>query len=375
LKLRILMLARDLATGTLTYTKGLIDSLQKAGEEVVVAYSGRNVPVLPCDVMTLDSGLTETLREHDLAQLLRFLLDARKLKQTIKQFRPHLVFSQGLDDLALTAVLASHLYRIQAATFVHDLTLRELRLSKGGISGRFLYPLALLRQRLVATQLSAILVSSRFMRSSLRRSLGIEAAVTPLGVPREFFGMPVTKKRPPFRLIFVGNLTPKKMPEVAIKALAYVAEIDVSLALVGDGPMKSELQELCQNLKLTEKVKFESHLSESELLRELGSAHASIVPSIWEGFGLAALEAMAAGVPVIASSSGALPEIVIQGKNGLLFAPGDSKDLAMNIRRLAQDEVLWNAMADSCRRWAREYTWEKTAASTLDAIGRVIGKN
>jgi len=375
LKLVVLMLARQLATGTLTYTRCLIDALNRTGAEIVVAYFGESPPTLPCRIVSVDSGPPRAISGVHLAHAFRFLLDALKLRSVVKLYRPNLVFAQGIDELGMTAVLASKMYRVPGVSFVHDLTIDELLLERHGWASRMLASLLVLRQKAVIGRLTGVLVSSEFMKRSLEKSLGRTPAVTPLGASEEFRGIAVLRNRSPFRLIFVGNLTEKKMPQVAILALPYINNLDVRLTIVGDGPMRVELEDMCRRMNLTGKVDFAGRLDRPELLRAIGSAHLCVVTSKWEGFGLAALEAMAAGVPVVASSSGALREIVRDGRDGFLFTLGNSKELAAKISRLAEDEELWKTMAANCRRDASEYTWQKTAISTLEAVRQVIGKS
>jgi N-acetyl-alpha-D-glucosaminyl L-malate synthase BshA len=111
------------------------------------------------------------------------------------------------------------------------------------------------------------------------------------------------------------------------------------LLLVGDGPERNSCEELCRSLGLCEQVKF---LGKQEMIEELYAiSDLFILPSESESFGLAALEAMACGVPVISTNAGGLPELVIEGKNGFMSDIGDVESMAENaLKILLTDESL-----------------------------------
>lgn len=370
------MLARDLATGTLTYTTNLIKSLQGEGVEVVVGYGGSDPPPLPCRSVLLDAGIPRAVNASHITQVYRPLVNAMRLRKQMRGFRPDVVFAQGTDELAVAAVIAARVYHRPAVTFIHDLTLREFQLAaQHNRITPLLLALSLIRQKIVVKHLSRIIVSSRFMKTSLEKRFAVSPAITPLGVSQEFRPRSRTGDEHPFRLIFVGNLVTKKMPQTAVRALIYLGDLDVRLAIVGEGPLAESLRALCRELNLTERVYFKGRLNSKDLALEMSASHVCVVPSMWEGFSLVALEAMASGVPVIASSGGALNEIVKHGNNGFLFSPGDPEELATNIRTLIENKGLWNAMVDNCTQMAREYRWEKTAIGTIQVIQQVLSRN
>lgn len=367
---------RALATGTQTYTENLVRSLTERGVEVRVAYSGPDVPPLACDVVPLDNEIPSSLDKLSILQLFRFMFSIRNIRREVLSFGPHIFLAQGLDELAFVSVIASKVFRRPSMTFVHDLTLSELRLIRnGGLGTTLLYALSLFRQRFTAKRLACIMVGSGFMRDSLQRMFVIEPAITRLGVSKLSCNSNRMIEDRPFKIVLVGNLTRKKMPDVAIRASAELRDLDVTLSIVGDGPLKPALKHLSEELGVGGRITVYGYLPRADLIEVMCNSHVCVVPSLWEGFGLAALEAMAAGLPVIASSSGSLKEIVRDGYNGYLVPVGDHRAIASRVRELCANSRMRRDMSINCKDTARQYNWDDTALQTLGAMMKVLAPN
>ena len=116
-------------------------------------------------------------------------------------------------------------------------------------------------------------------------------------------------------------------------------------------------------------IQFLGYQSMEELAVLLREAEVFCFPSLYEGFGLPVLEAMAAGTPVLASDSSCLPEIV--GKGGVLYKNGDRGDFVKKIRRLLLDEDLRNRVVEAGRLRVKDFSWEKTARETLELYNKL----
>ncbi|MHC4599274.1 MAG: N-acetyl-alpha-D-glucosaminyl L-malate synthase BshA [Planctomycetota bacterium] len=149
-------------------------------------------------------------------------------------------------------------------------------------------------------------------------------------------------------LIHVSNFRPVKNAGNTVRILAEVAKrMNVRLLLVGDGPERSSVRALAEELGVAGRVQF---LGETpEVARVLACADLFLLPSSKESFGLAALEAMAAGLPVIASRAGGIPEVVVDGVSGRLFEPHDVGSMAAASVELLADEVRMQGMAREAR--------------------------
>jgi N-acetyl-alpha-D-glucosaminyl L-malate synthase BshA len=158
-------------------------------------------------------------------------------------------------------------------------------------------------------------------------------------------------------LVHVSNFRKVKRVEDAIKTFAIVLkELPSKLLMIGDGPERQNAEELCRHLGIYHEVRF---LGKQEQMDEILSiADLFLLPSSYESFGLAALEAMACGVPVISTNAGGLPEINVQGVTGFLSKVGDVDDMAKHsLELLISDERLQEAK-DAAKAHAR--TFEKS---------------
>ncbi len=150
-----------------------------------------------------------------------------------------------------------------------------------------------------------------------------------------------------FVALTVAYLIPDKGVHVAVRALAALPE-DVVLWIVGDGPQRANLEALAGDLKLGQRVRFLG--AHHNVVPFMQAADCFLCPSIWnEGAGNANFEAMACGLPDIASRVGGIPEFVEDGRNGFLFPVGDDRALAEQIRRLHDDPELRHRMSQAAR--------------------------
>jgi glycosyltransferase involved in cell wall biosynthesis len=178
------------------------------------------------------------------------------------------------------------------------------------------------------------------------------------------------------RLIMVGNSQDRK------KGLVYLLEAlrllqrknDVKLTIVDRGlPDNEYAPQLVNRYNLDGRVNFTGKVGLEELVEHYSRAEVAVVPSLYEGFGLPAAEAMACGLPVIATTAGALPEVVEDGKSGILVPPQDAHALAKAIEQLLNDEQLRRVMGEEGRKRVQtHFTWEQAAKKTLEVYQEVL---
>lgn len=153
----------------------------------------------------------------------------------------------------------------------------------------------------------------------------------------------------PLRLLFVGNLIPRKGLSHLLKALHSLGRRPFHLDVVGseetDRAHAAAMRKLVQQLHLTDRVDFHGALDGESLEERFRRAQLLVVPSSYEGFGIVYLEAMAFGLPVIASATGATDEIVHHEATGFLVPPGDVWSLARRIESLLEDRALLARMS------------------------------
>jgi glycosyltransferase involved in cell wall biosynthesis len=196
--------------------------------------------------------------------------------------------------------------------------------------------------------------------------------IVPLGVDTRIFH-PRDTPRVRGRIVAVASAdSPVKGLSVLLRAVAKVAtERDVHLVVVARPVAGGPTERLIAELSLADRVRFTSGLSDEDLASLLASAEIAVVPSLYEGFSLPAVEHMASGTPLVASRAGALPEVT--GDAAVLVTPGDPEELAAALRRLhdhpAEREQL------SQRAWLRvqeRFAWLAVAQATADRYRQVI---
>lgn len=143
-------------------------------------------------------------------------------------------------------------------------------------------------------------------------------------------------------MIAVGRLSPEKGYAGLLEAFAKVraSGINASLVIVGDGPEHARLEQMIVSLNLQADVLLAGRLSEEDTLIRMASADVLVLASFMEGLPVVLMEAMALGLPVIASRVAGVPELVTENEQGLLFCPSDWDELAEKIEQLVADEDL-----------------------------------
>ena len=177
-----------------------------------------------------------------------------------------------------------------------------------------------------------------------------------------------------FRLLFVGRLVERKGLKHLLDALATMrSRRPVRLEVVGDGPLRPALEARVAELGLEQVVRFRGFLPETELSAAFAEADAFVLPAVEdakgdvEGLGVVLIEALMHGVPVIASESGGIVDIVRHERTGLLVKPGDAGALADAIDRLASDGALRDRLARDGREHARTtFSWDAIIDRLVD---------
>jgi glycosyltransferase involved in cell wall biosynthesis len=152
-----------------------------------------------------------------------------------------------------------------------------------------------------------------------------------------------------------SRLVPHKGHDTLLAALGDRPALDCTLLVAGDGPERARLEKRAADLKLAGAVRFLGFVD--DVRGVLAAADLAVMPTsarLREGFGLAALEAQALGVPVVASRTASLPEVVAEGETGLLVPPDDPEALARALRSLASEAERRRAMGEAAARRARE---------------------
>lgn len=192
-----------------------------------------------------------------------------------------------------------------------------------------------------------------------------------LNMFRSKFALPQEKL-----VLFVGRLVYEKGAHVLINAIPKVLEkANAKFIIVGSGYMKEQLSEIVKNMGLAHKVLFTGFVDDETLLKLQRCADVSVVPSLFEPFGIVALEAMAAKSPVVVSDTGGLSEIVDHDLNGVKVYSNNPDSLAWGINRVLLDENFRNHIRENAYKKVQEkYDWDEIAQKTRHIYEGVLGE-
>ncbi len=184
----------------------------------------------------------------------------------------------------------------------------------------------------------------------------------------------------PLRLLFVGRVSPRKGLLWALRSLARVTDIPWQLHVAGDtrGHPRSvrRVRRFLQERGLRERVRFHGGIPDERLHRLYRESHILFMPFAYEGYGIVFLEAMAAGLPVLARQGCGTTEIVRHGENGFLLAPGDLDGAATRIRELAGNRERLLTMGLAAREaFLRHPSWEQSMARVEGFLAELCRKN
>ncbi len=135
----------------------------------------------------------------------------------------------------------------------------------------------------------------------------------------------------------------------------------VYLEIMGDGDQKSELEKLAQDLKINERVKFFGRIPREKTVQYYQRASVFVLPSFNEGMSNAMLEALATGLPIIATKTGGAEELIMEGKNGFIIKMKNAKDIAQKLEKIIRDNHLQKTMRENSRSQALSLSWKEVA--------------
>ncbi len=275
----------------------------------------------------------------------------------------------GLQAIGLPVVTTIHhpLSVDRRSSLARDESFAE---RKGSLT---FYPIR--TQARVARRLAGILTSSEVSSRTIQRDFGVDAQRmhnVHNGVDLPDPGHPRTRAKRP-ELLFVGRAgDPNKGLEYLFSALALLPP-EVSLRVLDAYPENSPLEDRLRELHLLERVRFEGKLQRAELEAAFREASVVVLPSLFEGFGLPAIEALAAGTPVVATRAGALPEVLGVAGAGVLVPPADGAALAKAIGEVLEhwEDAQREALAARPTLEAH-FGWPRVAARTAEVYETVL---
>jgi glycosyltransferase involved in cell wall biosynthesis len=292
-----------------------------------------------------------------------------------RAMRPNVIHAHWFVPQGIVAVLVGRILGIPVVLTAHGGDVYGLR-------GRLLDAV----RKAVASRCEAVTVVSRDMAANLPKVTsrrGERPKVMPMGVDTQRFSQePERREDSGQTVLFVGRLARKKGVEYLIRALPTVLACHPTarLLVVGDGPCRGELEALSSQLRLLDRVHFAGAQPPATLPRFYQSSRLFVGPSVvtrsgdTEAFGLVFAEAMAAGLPVVGTAVGGIPEVVIAGRTGLVVEPQSPGSLAAAINRLLDSPAEAGRMGALARRWARrKFDWRQVARGYAHVLAQAAG--
>lgn len=248
-------------------------------------------------------------------------------------------------------------------------------------SGRLTRLVRFCKARILTAKIYRVIAVSNFVLNRIVHALGIPSRKAVLlyncinfkrfrnarpGVVTKEFGIASCDKV----IVTICWLIKEKGVRYLIEAARVIASrgLNIKLVIVGDGPEKGALQQLSRDLDLDDRVIFTGFRNDVESF--LARADVFALHSLWsEAFGLVLLESMAAGTPVVATNTGAIPEIVHEGITGLLVEPGDVNGLAASLQTILEDTELRQEMGKNALEFAKGFNLEAYVKSVTEIYG------
>jgi N-acetyl-alpha-D-glucosaminyl L-malate synthase BshA len=285
--------------------------------------------------------------------------DQRKILPIIKKISPEIVHAQGISTSGIsgfTAFLIKNLLKIPYVVY-----------GRGGDVYPFKAEKILVKA--ILNEADSIIALTESMKKEMQKISNKEIVVIPNGIDMNRFNDPSLNFSESLNtgekekiVIFVGNLRPEKGLRYLIKAMKYVTKknLNIRLLLVGEGSQKENLKKLANKLDIEDKVTFSGKVSVEKIPVYLKNSDIFVLPSLHEGFPNVLLEAMASGLPVVATNVTGINEIIEDGKNGFLVQSKNSEEIAKKILLLINNNDLRKNICDENRKKASKYSWQRT---------------
>lgn len=312
-----------------------------AGDDLVRAFAGAPVSFGGAD------RLTQSLRVR------------RWVQRELRRLQPDVIHAHLFHASVLVASLSREIPRI--LTHHHGSLFRDQD-----------RPVPLLLDRWAGTRYDRVLAVSHAVADFLMNSYRYPRDAIEV-VHNGWVGSPQPRTSTGVDFLTVGNLRQEKGHDVLLEAFALVRKQDPAarLRLLGDGPLRSELERRAADLGLAEGVEFAGTVD--DVWTHLAEARVTVVPSLTETQGIAVLEALAAGCPVVASRVGGIPEMIEHGRNGHLVPPGEPLPLAEAMVRVRHDAQLRERYSAEGSRTAERWRMA-TTVGRYEAVYRDVAR-
>ncbi|ABE51691.1 glycosyltransferase family 4 protein [Methanococcoides burtonii] len=313
-------------------------------------------------------GYTIHLVKNCIFPTSQYWYSPKLLEKKIVEINPDLI------HLHFTYPPYSFICRLPIPTVVTTHGLVSLRI-KGAHSKRSqLSPFFILGpyfEKKALKKVGKVIAVSTYMKNEVEKLIGPnqKTVYIPNGINYEEYTNPDVINDITHPSIFcAGRFIKMKGIDVLIKALPIIklSIPDIHLYIAGDGDQYKYLQSLTFKLDLQKNITFLNFIAKSKMIQMFASTDLVVVPSRYESFGMVALEALSSGSPVVASSVGGIPEMLDNGRYGMLVKPNDPKELAQQIIYIFNNSNIRKKMSYAGKQRSQDYLWDDIAKRTIE---------
>jgi glycosyltransferase involved in cell wall biosynthesis len=277
----------------------------------------------------------------------------------IKSIDPDLVHSQGIG-VGMPAYMAKKLLGKRYIIWAHNSQdywfIKIPLISFKKIGSYFL--------RIIIKNSDRVIVLTDIMKNEMVNFFNRDVTIIPNGVDvdrfENFRKCDTLEKKNIVTVLWVGVFRPEKGVQYLIEAIKYIIAVNknVNLLLIGYGSEENQLRGLVKELSLEEYVHFIGKVSNDRIPEYMATSDVFVLPSLSEGFPVVILEAMAAGLPIVASWVEGLPEIIKEGENGFLVSPRNSHEIAEKVLLLIQNDSLRDKICKNNKNKSLSFSWD-----------------
>lgn len=292
-----------------------------------------------------------------------FRRQIRRFGSLLREVRPDVVHAQGADLSGLLAVKSG----VPAVVTIHGILSECAKLRTNPVARLRELAQARITERFVVERAPHVIAISPYVARHYQGRLGGVVHEVPNAVSPSFFSVRRNPQRG--RLLFAGRLSKGKGVEDLVRVVAGAADLPLHLVLAGSSPdagFEARLRDLVARSRHPERVELAGLLDEERLLEEFSRASALVLPSYQETAPMVIQQAMAAGLPVVATRVGGIPDMLEHDVTGLLFDPGDLVALERLIGRLDSEPALPGRLASAALSSARKlFVADAVGAATI----------
>jgi len=355
--------------GVLTYTKNLIKEISGNQFKMSVYFIAQSIE----------------LQKSDFKQNINFLTFVNIVPNPFMIFRffsskAHLIHA-NFAGVGMLAVFLKLAFNIPFVLTLHGF---PEPWKNGRIVDKIKYLIEKKLMRFVGSRASRIVVVSNYEQKKLMSNFCLNSEVIHNGIDlslikpfdKNWAKKEVGFKETDFVILFVGKFIPNKDPLTLIKSIKYASEKreELRVIIVGTGKLNEKIREETKILDIEDRVKFFGFIKKEELWKCYSAADLFVFPSVNEPFGIVLLEAMGFGLPIIASDSGACPEVI--GNAGILFKEGDYEDLGKKILKMMSDLKLRKQLTEMGLKRVKElFSIEENIRKHVNLYQSILNSN